>query len=515
MKDKQKSLRSRVRFSNGHLVAFCLAFAVIGAVVLWRSFAAPPPPTIYLEPASLTFGPNTNFSIQVRENSGTTPVNAVQANLSYNTTLLTLVSIDTTGTAFGVEAQNTGSNGTINLARGTCGGCAAVTGDQLVATLNFRTNATSGTASVPFTTGTALVSSTTNTNILNGLAATGPGSYTVDVTVPTVSVTAPANGATIGSGTTSNVTVTASDASSSISKVEIYIDGALTSTLTTSPYSYPWNTTGLALGNHTVQARAYDTFNNVGISALNTVTIADQTPPTTALTLPLSGAVLRGITTVNATAADNAGGTGISRVEFLVDNVLQSTDTTTPYSFSWNTATATNASHSLTVRAYDGAAPANMATSTPVTVTVDNSAPSAPASFRMTANTLTSISLAWNASLDNNAVTGYQISRNGVVITTVSGNTLNYNDTTLVAGTSYNYSIVAQDAAGNSSLAPTLTAATLTPKPGDLNADNQVNVVDLSILLSNFNTTNAVADINKDGSVNVFDLSILLSNFGT
>lgn len=55
---------------------------------------------------------------------------------------------------------------------------------------------------------------------------------------------------------------------------------------------------------------------------------------------------------------------------------------------------------------------------------------------------------------------------------------------------------------------------TITGKIGDLNNDNQVNVFDLSILLSNFNTTNSVADINHDGNVNVFDLSILLSNFG-
>jgi hypothetical protein len=50
--------------------------------------------------------------------------------------------------------------------------------------------------------------------------------------------------------------------------------------------------------------------------------------------------------------------------------------------------------------------------------------------------------------------------------------------------------------------------------PGDLNSDNTVNVTDLSILLSNYGTTNASADINNDGSVNVLDMSILLSNYG-
>jgi hypothetical protein len=54
-----------------------------------------------------------------------------------------------------------------------------------------------------------------------------------------------------------------------------------------------------------------------------------------------------------------------------------------------------------------------------------------------------------------------------------------------------------------------------TTKRSDLNSDNAVNVLDLSILLSNYGTNNAVADINKDGVVNILDLSTLLSDYGT
>lgn len=49
---------------------------------------------------------------------------------------------------------------------------------------------------------------------------------------------------------------------------------------------------------------------------------------------------------------------------------------------------------------------------------------------------------------------------------------------------------------------------------GDLNNDNAVNIQDLSILLSNYGTTNAAADINGDGIVSILDLSVLLSNYG-
>jgi hypothetical protein len=58
----------------------------------------------------------------------------------------------------------------------------------------------------------------------------------------------------------------------------------------------------------------------------------------------------------------------------------------------------------------------------------------------------------------------------------------------------------------------TVTASS--PKTGDLNSDGSVNITDLSILLSSWNSTNSTADINKDSTVNILDLSILLSNYG-
>jgi hypothetical protein len=54
-------------------------------------------------------------------------------------------------------------------------------------------------------------------------------------------------------------------------------------------------------------------------------------------------------------------------------------------------------------------------------------------------------------------------------------------------------------------------------KPGDVNGDSQVDVFDLSILLSHFGQTGqsrSTGDLNGDGSVSVIDLSVLLSNFG-
>jgi len=96
----------------------------------------------------------------------------------------------------------------------------------------------------------------------------------------------------------------------------------------------------------------------------------DITPPLTSITAPLNGATVSGTTSVTASASDNV---GVTKVEFYLDGALKSTDTTSPYSWSWDTTTATNGSHSLTSKAYDAAL--NVGTSTTVNVTVSNGVP--------------------------------------------------------------------------------------------------------------------------------------------
>jgi hypothetical protein len=47
----------------------------------------------------------------------------------------------------------------------------------------------------------------------------------------------------------------------------------------------------------------------------------------------------------------------------------------------------------------------------------------------------------------------------------------------------------------------------------DINGDNKVNLVDFSILLSNWGTATAASDLNSDGTVNLADFSIMLFNW--
>lgn len=92
-----------------------------------------------------------------------------------------------------------------------------------------------------------------------------------DDVAPTVSITAPADGATVQD--TVAVTVTASD-EEGVTRVEMFIDNAVVDTLTAEPYAYDWITNSLAdSSQHTIFAKAYDDAGNEGVSDTVTVMI--------------------------------------------------------------------------------------------------------------------------------------------------------------------------------------------------------------------------------------------------
>ncbi|WP_225410464.1 S8 family serine peptidase [Stigmatella hybrida] len=93
----------------------------------------------------------------------------------------------------------------------------------------------------------------------------------------------------------------------------------------------------------------------------------DTTPPSTSITSPAGGASLSGSATLSADASDNV---GVSRVEFYAGTSLIGTDSSAPYSISWNTASVANGSYTLTSKAFD--ASGNSASSAAVSVTVSN-----------------------------------------------------------------------------------------------------------------------------------------------
>ena len=103
-------------------------------------------------------------------------------------------------------------------------------------------------------------------------------------------------------------------------------------------------------------ARGAGSVNRIGFSSG-----ADNVAPTVAITNPANTAMVarKSNVTITATASDNV---GVARVDFLVNNVLQCSDTTAPYSCVWRVPNAKNRTYQIQGRAFDAAG--NNATAT-------------------------------------------------------------------------------------------------------------------------------------------------------
>jgi hypothetical protein len=117
-----------------------------------------------------------------------------------------------------------------------------------------------------------------------------------DITAPTASITAPANGATVSG--TATITCTASD-NVKIASVQFEIDGAnLGAADTGAPYTLALNTKTYSNGSHTLKAIARDAAGNQTASDAITVNISNGTassgPSTVSVTATTPLAIIRG-----------------------------------------------------------------------------------------------------------------------------------------------------------------------------------------------------------------------------
>jgi hypothetical protein len=135
--------------------------------------------TLTISPSSGSYVAGSTFTVAIQENSGQTMVNAVQADLSYDPSLLEFLDIDSSSSAFDIKALQVGGGGKVSLARAKLG--SPLTGNQLIGSVTFKVIGSSGPAAINFMPSSSLLSSTSNTTIWNGigtgasyaLAATG------------------------------------------------------------------------------------------------------------------------------------------------------------------------------------------------------------------------------------------------------------------------------------------------------------------------------------------------------
>lgn len=255
----------------------------------------------------------------------------------------------------------------------------------------------------------------------------------------------------------------------------------------------------------------------------------DIVAPQVSLTAPANNSSVSGTISVSATAADNI---GVTRVSYYLDgsSTAFSNDTTAPYSSSLNTTTLTNGSHTITAKAFDAAG--NSGTSSAVTINITNIVVDTTLPATTVTSPANNASISGNVVItatasDNIGVTKVELLIDGTVRSTDITSPYSFSWlTTQFTNGAHSIRTRAFDAAGNSSQSSLITVTVnnttpvpdpSTPKLGDVNGDNTIDIFDLSILLSNWSlqgATRAQGDLNSDGVINIFDISILLSNWG-
>jgi hypothetical protein len=220
-----------------------------------------------------------------------------------------------------------------------------------------------------------------------------------DTTPPTVSVTAPANNATV-SGNSVNVTATAADAGGVVG-VQFRLDGvALGAEDTTAPYAVAWNSTTAANGSHQLTAVARDLAGNSRTSTAITVTVNNNRAPT--LTQPANQTSSEGSAVSLALTASDPDGNALAYSASGLPAGLAINATSGLIS---GTPTYTSAgTYSVTATASDGSL--SQSRTFAWTITNTNRAPSLTQPANQTSATGTAASLSLSASdPDGTAVT--------------------------------------------------------------------------------------------------------------
>jgi hypothetical protein len=154
---------------------------------------------------------------------------------------------------------------------------AATDGGSGVAAIRYTLDGSNPTSSSTLYSGPFSVSTTTTVkyrawDTAGNVEAIRTQVIQVDATAPTVSITSPANGATV----TGNIKLVASvsDSQSGVASVSFYVDGStLIGTVTSPPWQLPWNTHRVASGQHLLTAVATDRVGNRQTSAPITITV--------------------------------------------------------------------------------------------------------------------------------------------------------------------------------------------------------------------------------------------------
>ncbi|WP_421811668.1 fibronectin type III domain-containing protein [Flagellimonas sp.] len=349
------------------------------------------------------------------------------------------------------------------------------------------------------------VSAVSNTETVNTPSA-------ADTEVPGA-VTDLASSNTTSTGT--ELSWSASTDNVGVTNYEVFQDGASIGNTGTST---TFNVTGLTAGtSYDFTVFAEDAAGNVSAvsntETVNTPSAADTEAPSAVTDLASSNTTSTGTELSWSASTDNV---GVTNYEVFQDGAsIGNTGTSTTFNVTGLTA---GTSYDFTVFAEDAAGNVSAVSNTETVNTpsaADTEAPSAVTDLASSNTTSTGTELSWSASTDNVGVTNYEVFQDGASIGN-TGTSTTFNVTGLTAGTSYDFTVFAEDAAGNVS-AVSNTETVNTPSAADTEAPSAVTD------LASSNTTSTGTELSWSASTDnvgvtnyeVFQDGASIGNTGT
>ncbi len=378
-------------------------------------------------------------------------------------------------------------------------GTPIATGSSLQPTidaLNAKIRGTTGNGIVADAGASKIIDFAANTNF-DQTSDSGSANYQGDATHPShagasimASIVAPYLDATtpiissISSGTptqtSATITWTTNEASNSQINYGLSSSYTASSTLNTATTtSHSETITGLTANTtYHYRVRSTDFAGNIATSSdqtFTTASVADAVVPTVSLTAPTNGITISGSNvSITANASDNV---GVSGVQFKLDTNtnIGAEDTTSTYGVTWNSTLVSEGTHTIIAVARDAAG--NYATSSPITVTVDNT--TAPAFSSISAGTpsTTGATITWTTDENSTSQVIYGLSTSYTATTTLDASLVTSHSVVLSglsAGTTYHYRVISKDSLNNTSTSTdqtfTTTSISVTPPSSSGNA---------------------------------------------
>jgi chitodextrinase len=283
------------------------------------------------------------------------------------------------------------------------------------------------------------------------------------------------------------VSWTASTDNTGVTGYEVNRNGVKIADANTSSYVF----SGLIPSTkYTITVAAYDGLGNKSANSqaleVTTYAVADNLAPSAPTAVSTSSLTTSGFTLSWTASSDNnsVAGYKVYRNGTEIGETVANSFTVTGL--------ISGTTYSMTVRAFDAAGNLSASSSAlPVTTSLtnvgDNQAPTVPTNVTATSISATSFTLNWNASVDNIAVVGYEVYRNGTLAGTPAASTLVLN-TGLTANTPYIITVIAYDANGNKSNASSPVTVTTT---NSAVADTQVPTAPTNVAVSNITSSGA------------------------